>query len=89
MPDEVAEGRRLSREAAVAGVIERYTRGAVFTTERQLARLFGLRPDEVARAVETLAQKRTVRADCAIDGWPGRWLIHTAAAGDPRGAERS
>src|SRR5437667_5810061 len=41
LPEEVAEGRCLPREAAVAGVIERYTRGAVFTTERALARLFG------------------------------------------------
>jgi hypothetical protein len=88
LPDEVAEGRRLSREAAVAGVIARYTRGAVFTTERQIARLFGLRSDEVARAVKSLARTRTVHADCAIDGWPGRWLVH-AAAGNPRNAERS
>jgi hypothetical protein len=81
LPDKVAEGRRLSREAAVSGLIERYTRGAVFTTERQLARLFGLGSDEVARAVETLARTRAVRADCAIEGWPGRWLIHGAAVG--------
>jgi len=84
LPDEVAAGRRLSREAAVACVIERYTRGAVFTTERQLARLFGLEPGEVARAVERLARAHAVRADCAVDGWPGRWLIHAAAAGDTR-----
>jgi len=79
LPAEVAEGRRLSREAAVAGLIERYTRGAVFTTERQLARLFGLSTDEVARAVKSLVRAEMVRADCAIDGWPGRWLIHVAA----------
>jgi hypothetical protein len=89
LPDKVAEGRRLSRETAVSGLIERYTRGAVFTTERQLARLFGLASDEVARAVKTLARARAVRADCAIDGWPGRWLIHGAAAGNARSAERS
>jgi hypothetical protein len=89
LPDKVAEGRRLSREAAIAGLIERYTRGAVFTSERQLSRLFSLRPDEVARAVKTLAHARTVRADCAIDGWPGRWLIHAAAAQKPRSGERS
>jgi len=81
LPKEVAEGRRLSREAAVAGLIERYTRGAVFTSERSLARLFGLRPDEVARAVTTLARARAIRSDCAVEGWPGRWLIHAAAAG--------
>jgi hypothetical protein len=78
LPEKVAEGRRLSREAAVAGLIDRYTRGAVFTTERQLARLFGLRADEVARAVKTLARAGTVRADCAIDGWPGRWVVCAA-----------
>jgi hypothetical protein len=75
LPEGVAAGRRLTRETAVAGLIERYARGAVFTTERQLARLFGLRADEVARAVKTLVGARAVRAGCAIDGWPGRWLI--------------
>ena len=59
--------------------VENCSGGAVFTTERQLARLFGLRADEVARAVKTLVRAGTVRADCAIDGWPGRWLIHAAA----------
>jgi hypothetical protein len=89
LPDKVAEGRRLSRETAVSGLIERYTRGAVFTTERQLARLFGLASDEVTRAVKTLARARAMRADCAVDGWPGRWLVHGPAAGNARNAERS
>ena len=80
LPDEVAEGRCLSREAAVAGVIERYTRGAVFTTERLVARLFGLPSDEVARAVARLGRARAIRADCAVEGWPGRWLIHASGA---------
>jgi hypothetical protein len=80
LPTEVAEGRRLSREAAVTGLIERYTRGAVFTSERSLARLFGLPDGEVARAVATLARARAIRSDCAVKGWPGRWLIHAAAA---------
>jgi len=89
LPDAVAAGRRLSRDAAVAGLIERYTRAVVFTTERQVARLFGLRADEVARAVKALARARAVRADCAVDGWPGRWLVHGPAAGNARNAERS
>ena len=80
LPAEVAEGRRVSREAAVVGLIERYTRGAVFTSERSLARLFGLGPAEVARALATLTRARAIRADCAVEGWPGRWLIHAAAA---------
>jgi len=89
LPDAVAAGRRLSRDAAVAGLIERYTRAVVFTTGRQVARLFGLRADEVARAVKALARARAVRADCAVDGWPGRWLVHGPAAGNARNAERS
>ena len=88
LPDEVREGRRLSRQAAITGLIERYTRGAIFTSERQLARLFGLTSDEIARAVKPLVRARTVRPDCAVDGWPGRWLIH-GAAGNTRAAERS
>jgi hypothetical protein len=80
LPEAVAVGRRLSREAALAGLIERYTRGAVFTSERALARLFGLPADEIARAVKSLTRARALRADCAVDGWPGRWLIHAAAA---------
>src|SRR5438128_8500322 len=78
---EVAEGRRLSREAAVARVVERYTRGAVVTSERSLARRFGLWPAAAARGVTTLARARAIRSDCAVEGWPGRWLIHAAAAG--------
>ena len=89
LPDAVAAGRRLSRDTAVAGLIERYTRAVVFTTERQVAHLFGLGPDEVARAVKALARARAVRADCAVDGWPGRWLVHGAVAGNARNAERS
>ncbi len=81
LPSEVAAGRRLSREAAIAGLIERYTRGAVFTSERALSRLFGLRADEVARAVATLTRGRLIRSDCTVEGWPGRWLIHAKAAG--------
>jgi hypothetical protein len=89
LPHAVAAGRRMSRDAAVAGLIERYTRAVVFTTERQVARLFGLGPDEVARAVKALARARAIRAGCAVDGWPGRWLVDGAASGNARNAERS
>lgn len=76
LPEAVAEGRRLSREAAVERVIERYTRGAVFTTERALVRLFGIAADEVGRAVASLGRSRALRADCVVEGWPGRWVVH-------------
>ena len=80
LPGPVAEGRRLSRTAAVERVIERYARGAVFTTERDLAQLFGIARDEVARAVSKLCRTTALRADCVVDGWPGRWVIHAPGA---------
>ena len=76
LPEAVAEGRRLARERAVAQLIERYTRGAIFSSERLLARLFGLRAEEVTRAVGRLVTTGALRADCRVEGWPGRWLVH-------------
>ncbi len=79
LPEAVAEGRRLEREAAIVRLIDRYLRGAVFSDERRLARLFGLAPAEVARAVRRLAAAGALVADCAVEGWPGRWLVHGRA----------
>src|SRR2546425_2982484 len=42
--------------------------------------LFGLRPEEVARAVGRLVATRALRADCVVDGWPGRWLVHAGSS---------
>src|SRR2546428_7964010 len=76
LPEAVAEGRRLSRARALERLLERYMRGAIFSNERLLARLFGLRPEEVARAVGRLVATRALRADCVGGGWPGRGLGH-------------
>jgi len=75
LPEATAEGRRLTRDDAVARMIERYLSGAVFTTERLLARLFGLGREEVARAVVRLQRRGTVVGGCEVAGWPGRWLL--------------
>ncbi len=80
LPEAVAEGRRLSRARALERLLERYMRGAIFSNERLLARLFGLRPEEVARAVGRLVATRALRADCVVDGWPGRWLVHAGSS---------
>jgi len=77
LPEAVAEGRRLDRPTAIDRLIERYTRGAVFTNERVLARLLGVGTAEVGAAVTRLAETGALRADCVVDGWPGRWVIHT------------
>ena len=76
LPEAVATGRGLRRDTAVERVIERYVRGAIFTDERLLARLFGLRAGEVERAVRRLVETKALRADCAVDGWSGRWIVH-------------
>jgi hypothetical protein len=60
----------------VEQLIDRYTRGAIFSNERLLARLFGLKAEEVTRAVRRLVATGALRADCVVDGWPGRWLVH-------------
>ena len=76
LPEATAEGRRMRREIAVERVIERYVRGAVYTTERILARLFSLRPEEVERAVSRLDATKALRAGCEVAGWPGRYILH-------------
>lgn len=79
LPEATGEGRRLARARAVERLVERYARGAVFTREGLLARLFGLSAGEVARAVGRLVRARALIVDCAVTGWPGRWLIHASA----------
>jgi hypothetical protein len=76
--DPVAEGRALSRRDAVARLVERYVRGAVFAHPRTLARLLGLHDEDVARAVSRLTSANVV-AECEVTGWPGRWLVHRTA----------
>ena len=79
LPKQVAEGRRLRREAAVDRLLNRYLRGAVFSRRRDLTRLFGLRSEEVEAAIERLARAGTVLDDSCVDPWPGRWVVHRAA----------
>jgi hypothetical protein len=78
LPEGVTQGRRLRREAALDRLLERYLRGAVFSSVPVLGRLFGLRRAEVEAAAG-----RIIRAGAAamaeVPGWPGRWLVHRAA----------
>jgi hypothetical protein len=79
LPEAVAEGRRLGRAAALERLVERYLRGALFASERQLTRLLGVGRDEVTRSVGRLARTGTALADAVVEGWPGRWIVHRAA----------
>src|SRR5688572_33095542 len=80
LPAAVAAGRRLSRAAAVAQLIERYARAAVYTRAGIVRRLFGLREDEVIAGVTAL-EVRGLLKETPVRGWPGRWLVHASAVG--------
>ena len=77
LPEAVAEGRRLSRAAALERSVSRYLRRRACTrTPRWVARLFGVPRGEVEAAVAALARAgRVARADETVTGWPGRWVV--------------
>ena len=79
LPEPVADGRRLGRDAAVEHLIARYLGGAVYSREPLLSRLVRLSPTDVRRALDRLARRGVVRGDVPVPGWPGRWVLHTAA----------
>jgi hypothetical protein len=78
LPDQVAEGRRLSRAAALDQLIGRYTAGAVYTTAARLRRLFSIPAAELQASIARLT-RAAVLSDVTVDGWPGRWLVHRDA----------
>jgi hypothetical protein len=75
LPEAVAEGRRLSRAAALRQLVSRYLLGARYTTPRRVARLLDVPAAETEAAVAALARSGAVRADEAVAGWPGRWVV--------------
>ncbi|MGH7301535.1 MAG: AlkZ-related protein [Candidatus Rokuibacteriota bacterium] len=83
LPDAVAEGRRLHREAALDRLLERYLRGAIFGRPLHLARLFGVRPEEIAGAVRRLARAGMLLDVGQLSGWSGRWVVHRRLATSP------
>ena len=75
LPEAVAEGRRLSRAVALRELVSRYLRGARYTTPLRVARLLGVPAAETQAAVAALARSGAARADEAVAGWPGRWVV--------------
>ena len=75
LPEQVAEGRGLGRAAALDRVVARYLGGAVYSTPKRMARLFGLGPGETALAVARLARAGRVSKDVEVAGWPGTWVV--------------
>src|SRR5678816_889073 len=50
LPDQVAEGRELSRTAALDRLLARYLAGAVYSTPSRMARVFSRGTKETAQA---------------------------------------
>jgi hypothetical protein len=75
LPDQVAEGRRLRRPAALERLIARYLAGAVYSTPGLIARLFGLGRPEVEATLHRLARAGRVSEPVEVPGWAGRWIV--------------
>jgi hypothetical protein len=80
LPEPVAAGRRLSRQAALERLVARYLDAAVYSRPRLLSRLFAVSVTEVDAAIARLARRGTV-VECEVEGWPGSWLLGGATAG--------
>jgi hypothetical protein len=78
LPEAVAEGRRLSRTAALDRLVARHVEAAVFTTAKAVARLFALPAADVTATAARLARREAL-VETAVEGWPGRWLVATSA----------
>ena len=87
LPEPAAAGRRLARDRALAHLIGRYVGATLFTQERRLQRLFGLPAGEIACAVRSLVAAGGL-TECAVAGWPGRWIVARAALGRPGDGSR-
>ena len=74
LPELVAEGRVLSRAAALDRLVAGYVAGAVFTTPQRLRRIFGVPVSEIDACVARLVCAGTL-TDTPVVGWPGRWLV--------------
>jgi hypothetical protein len=74
LPDAVAEGRRLGRDAAVDRLIGRSLGGAIYSTPALLARLLCVGRDDVDRAV-----RRLVRAGVVTTALGETLIVHRSA----------
>jgi hypothetical protein len=74
LPAHVADGRRLSRAAALDRLLERYVAGATFASPARVARLLSVPAADVAASIARLARAGKV-LHTSVAGWPGRWLV--------------
>jgi hypothetical protein len=74
LPGLVAEGRRLSRPAALDRLLARYVAGAIYASPPRLARLLGVPKGEIAASIGRLTRARKL-VHTPVTGWPGTWLV--------------
>ena len=74
LPDLVAQGRRLSRAAALDRLVERHVRGAGYANAPRLARLLGVPAVDMRACVARLVRARKL-VQSPVAGWPGTWLL--------------
>ena len=74
LPDLVAEGRRLSRAAALDRLLARYVTGAIFANPARLGRLLGVPKGEIAASIGRLTRAGKLM-HTPVTGWPGTWLV--------------
>jgi len=79
LPEAVAEGRHLSRPAAIERLVARYTGAAVYTSERILAGLFGIPAVEARVAVERLRRRGILTDPGPLVGLSGEWFVNASA----------
>lgn len=75
LPEAVAEGRQLRREAALDRIVAGYLRGAAYSSPRLLSRLFGVPRDEMTGALVRLDRQGVIRTGVEVAGWPGQWVL--------------
>lgn len=74
LPEAVAEGRRMSRAAALDAVVARHAQASVFTRLATVRQLFGVTGEEAVASVQRLVLRRAL-VERGIAGLPGRWLV--------------
>jgi hypothetical protein len=78
LPEQVAEGRRLSRDRALDRILDRYLGAAAYSSPALLARLFSVPRREVEVALGRLERAGAVRSSVEIPGFPGRWVVSSS-----------
>jgi hypothetical protein len=80
LPEAAAKGRRLARTAALDWLLDRYLRGAVYSSAGRLARLFAVPRGEVEASLARLERRAALRTGVEIAGRLGEWVIRDETA---------